>query len=70
MKSFRAMTADDLKIANSQRIAVVVAAPSDTFASLGRKSSIKSYPEETLRVINGMHPIGEPRAGDYIKIVQ
>ena len=28
------------------------------------------YPEETLRVINGMHPVGEPRAGDYIKIVQ
>lgn len=68
--SFRAMTADDLKVANDQRIAVVVAKPSDTFASLAQKSSIKNYPEETLRVINGMHPVGEPRAGDFIKIVQ
>lgn len=68
--SFRAMTADDLKVANEQRLAVVVAKPSDTFASLAQKSSIKTYPEETLRVINGMHPVGEPRAGDYIKIVQ
>lgn len=67
---FRAMTAADLKIANDQRIAVVVASPSDTFASLAQKSSLKSYPEETLRVINGLHPIGEPRAGDFIKIVQ
>lgn len=67
---FRAMTAEDLKVANDQRIAVVVAKPGDTFASLARKSSLKDYPEETLRVINGLHPIGEPRAGDYIKIVQ
>ena len=70
LDSFRAMTAADLKTANDQRIAVVTAKPSDTFASLARKSSLKSFPEETLRVINGQHPIGEPRAGDYIKIVQ
>lgn len=68
--SFRAMTADDLKVANDQRIAVVVARPSDTFASLAQKSSIKAYPEETLRVINGMYPNAEPRAGDFIKVVQ
>jgi predicted Zn-dependent protease len=70
VNSFRAMTAADLKVANNQRVAVVVAKPSDSFASLARKSSLKSYPEETLRVINGMHPVGEPRAGDYVKIVQ
>ena len=67
---FRAMLAEDLKVANDQRIAVVVAKPDDTFRSLAQKSSISRYAEETLRVINGMHPIGEPRAGDYIKIVQ
>jgi predicted Zn-dependent protease len=70
LESFRAMTAEDLKTANDQRIAVITAKPTDTFASLAQKSSIKSYAEETLRVINGLHPIGEPRAGDYIKIVQ
>jgi len=70
VNSFRAMTAADLKIANDQRIAVLVAQPGDTFQSLARKSSLKSYPAETLRVINGLYPVGEPRAGDYIKIVQ
>ena len=49
---------------------MVIAKPTDTYASLAQKSSIKGYAEETLRVINGQHPIGEPRAGDYIKIVQ
>jgi predicted Zn-dependent protease len=70
VESFRAMTADDLKVAANQRIKVIVASPSDTFKSLAGRSSIKNYPEETLRVINGLHPRGEPRAGDYIKIVQ
>lgn len=70
LHAFRAMTADDLKAANDQRIHVIVAKPSDTFKALAQKSSIKSYAEETLRVINGLHPNGEPRAGDYIKIVQ
>ena len=67
---FRAMLAEDLKVANDQRIAVIVAKPDDTFKSLAQKSSLSRYAEETLRVINGMHPNGEPRAGDYIKIVQ
>ncbi len=68
--SFRAMTAADLKVANNQRIKVIVARPSDTYLSLSQQVSIKSYAEETLRAINGHHPHGEPRAGDNIKIIQ
>ena len=70
VESLRAMTADDLRVANNQRIHVIVAKPGDTYKTLAQKVSIKSYPEDTLRVINGHHPRGEPRAGDYIKIVQ
>ena len=60
----------DLKVANNQRIKVIEAKPGDTYASLAAKSSIKSHPEETLRLLNGDHPLGEPRAGNPIKIVQ
>ena len=70
LASFRPMTAADLEDANRQRIEVVTANPGDSYAALARKSSIKSFPEETLRVINGHYPRGEPRAGDYIKIVR
>lgn len=70
VESFRAMTAADLQVANSQRVEVVIAKPGDTYQSMSQKVSLKSYPEETLRVINGDHPVGEPRAGDNIKIVQ
>ncbi len=70
LASFRAMTASDLDAANRQRIQVVMANPSDTYAALARKSSVKSFPEETLRVINGHYPRGQPRAGDNIKLVR
>lgn len=70
VQSFRAMQPADLKVANNQRIKVIEARPGDTYASLAAKSSIKSYPEETLRLLNGDHPLGEPRAGNPVKIVQ
>jgi predicted Zn-dependent protease len=70
LESFRAMTAEDLQVASSQRIKVMMANPEDTYEELAKRVSIKSFPVQTLRVLNGQHPIGEPRAGDYIKIIQ
>lgn len=70
VESFRGMTPADLRTANDQRIRVITAEPGDTYASLAKKSSIRRYPEETLRLLNGDHPVGEPRAGDFVKIVQ
>ncbi len=70
VQSFRAMQPADLKVANNQRIKVIEGRPGDTYASLAAKSSIKNHPEETLRLLNGDHPLGEPRAGNPIKIVQ
>lgn len=70
LESFRAMTSEDLRIANNQRIQVIMAKPGDTYAELANKVSIRANAEQTLRLLNGQHPVGEPRAGDLIKIVQ
>jgi predicted Zn-dependent protease len=70
LESFRAMTAADLRQASNQRIKVVTAKPDETFAELAKRVPLKQFPEETLRLINGLHPVGEPRAGDYIKIIE
>ena len=70
MDALRPMTQDDLKIANSQRIEIIVAKPGQTYAELAHNSPINEFPEETLRLLNGDHPNGEPRAGDYIKVVR
>ncbi len=68
--SFRAMTGQDLRQVNRQRIKVIEAKPGDTYAELARRVPLKGNAEATLRLINGDHPRGEPRAGDRIKIVQ
>ena len=68
--SLRGMTAADLRVANAQRIRVIEAKPGDTYRKLAQTISIKTHGEETLRVINGHHPSGEPRAGDLIKVVR
>ena len=70
MEAIRPMGQDDLKIANSQRIEIIVAKPGQTYAELAHNSPINEFPEETLRLLNGDHPNGEPRAGDYIKVVR
>lgn len=70
MEALRPMTQDDLKIANSQRIEVIVAKPGQTYAELAHNSPISEFAEETLRLLNGDHPNGEPRAGDHIKVVR
>ncbi len=41
-----------------------------TYKELARTSEIRSYAEETLRLINGDYPFGEPRPGNPTKIVQ
>ncbi len=68
--SFRAMTATDLRTANTRRLEVVEARPGDTFAKLAQGAPISKHGEEMLRVINGKHPYGEPRAGDMVKVIR
>ncbi len=70
LASLRPMLPADLNVANSQRIKVIEARPGETYKQLGAKSSLKKYPAETLRLLNGDYPNGEPRPGDLIKTVQ
>ena len=70
MGGLRIMTSDDLKVANSRRIKVVVAEPGQTYAELARESALTDNAEQLLRVLNSAYPNGEPRAGDYIKIIE
>ena len=70
MHAVRNMTAQDAKEANKLRIRVTVAEPDKTYADLARRSPIEKNAEERLRLINAGYPNGEPRAGNYIKIVE
>ena len=70
IESVRRLKESDLAHLGRPRIKVIYAEPGMTYKELARISEIRSYAEETLRLINGDYPLGEPRAGNPIKIVQ
>ncbi len=72
ISGIRSLRSEDLTYEEILKIHVQEAVPGDTYASLVDASSLHTidYPEETLRLINGHHPHGEPRAGDKVKIIK
>ena len=70
VEKLRQMTADDVQMAHRRRIEVIVAEPGQTYAELATGSSLASFPEDTLRLMNADYPHGEPTAGDYVKVVK
>ncbi|GAA0351690.1 M48 family metalloprotease [Bowmanella denitrificans] len=48
----------------------VQAEPGTTFAGIARSMRIGRYAEEQLRLINGYYPSGEPKEGEWLKIIR
>ena len=59
----------DFEAAKPLQLKVVRASSSTTMASLAAQSDLPNYPEDELRVINGLYPQGEPEPGQLIKII-
>lgn len=72
ISGIRSLTPEDLTYEEILKIHVQEVVPGDTYSSLVDPTSLHTvdYPEETLRLINGHHPHGEPRAGDKVKIIK
>lgn len=69
IKSFRPMKPTEREPESRQYIHWVQAKPGETFATLARGVRIPDA-ENMLRLMNGYYPSGEPRAGDWVKIVE
>jgi len=69
-RSLNKLRADQLHLAEPQRIKLITAKKGDSFASLAKHSPLSSHAEEQLRLLNGHYPTGEPTAGQQIKIVE
>ena len=68
IKSFRPIARNEGVFANPVTVEWIQADASVTFAGLAQQSRLPQFPEETLRLMNGAYPAGEPQAGDWIKI--
>ncbi len=66
-KPYRSQVASQLK---QPRIKYVVAKPGLTYEKLASVLYLGKYGEEQLRIINDAYPHGEPKPGEWIKIVQ
>lgn len=72
ISGIRSLTPEDLTYEEILKVHVQEVVPGDTYASLVDPSSLHvvDHPEETLRLINGHYPYGEPRAGDRVKVIK
>ncbi len=68
--SFRPLTDYDRSISLARQITWYQAQAGDTFAGLATNSPIKNFAEEQLRLLNGYYPYGEPKVGEWLKVVR
>ena len=67
--SFDRMSREDFQVAKTPRVQIVRAEEDTTMEQLADDSPITNYALDTLRVINGLYPQGQPENGQLIKIV-
>ena len=68
--SFRPLGDAERKLARPLTLRVINAPKGATFSDLARNSPLGKNAVSHLRLINGMYPGGEPRAGQPLKIVE
>ncbi len=70
VKSVRGLNSKERSLATARKIKLIRARSGDTFARLADGSRLGKYAVDELRLINGLYPSGEPKAGDLIKVVE
>ena len=69
-ETFAKMTKDEIAKAKGLRIKVVRFRSGMSYNDLASNSPLGRYAEGKLRLLNGHYPVGEPKVGDLIKIVE
>ena len=57
-------------LGDEMKIRYVQASEYFDFAVIAQSSRIANYPEESLRLLNGYYPSGNPEAGEWVKLVE
>lgn len=70
ISTFRPTQRNEISPGNELKIKFVQAGENFTFTQLASNSRITEYPEETLRIMNGYYPRGEPEPGTWIKVIE
>ena len=68
--SFRPIARRAGQSRDSKQLHYVKATANTNFAALARYLKLDKYGEQDLRIINGYYPVGEPKPGEWIKIIR
>ena len=69
-ETFAKMTKDEIAKAKGLRIKVIRFRNGMSYNDLANNSPLGRYAEGKLRLLNGHYPVGKPKVGDLIKIVE
>lgn len=70
IKSFRPLTRAERKEAQPLRLHMVKVKPGETLEALADNSKLPGDAVKALRLLNNLYPSGQPRAGDWLKVVR
>lgn len=70
IKSFHELNQSEREEAKPLAIKLIMPRAGDTYAKLARRSPLGKEAENYLRLMNGDYPKGEPRPGQYLKVVE
>lgn len=70
IRTFRAIQRGETLLGDEMKIRYVQASEYFDFAVIAQSSRIANYPEESLRLLNGYYPSGNPEAGEWVKLVE
>jgi predicted Zn-dependent protease len=70
VKTFRRLRDNEFTAAEPDQLRVIQASNQTNIEQLARKSPIKKYPAERLRLLNDLYPDKEPTPGQKLKIVE
>jgi predicted Zn-dependent protease len=70
IKSFRPMTSAERKEAQPLRLHMVKVKSGQTLEALAKHSKLPGDALKALRLLNNLYPAGQPRAGDWLKVLR
>lgn len=70
IRTFRSIQRGEIVAGSELKLKYVQASEFFDFAIVAQSSKIANYPEQTLRLLNGYYPAGNPEEGEWIKLIE
>ena len=70
IETLRDMRPAEYPLAEPYRLKIIQAGEKTKIEDYAKDMPVEKFKKEELQLLNGLYPKGEPKAGDFIKVVQ